>query len=221
MAHGCRDIVGSPVQNDTELTGGDLNCWVNMLWAKNEGIDKHPEWYTPHDLTKESDYGDFQYFLWNMSGNMTGPSFDCPEPCRGSSSSMPWWAWILLALGICCLGPALLLACMCFCCYEMVEGIFGKKEPRSKRSIKKLKPAAQPQAQQMQPMPVATQMQPVPMYQLAPGQPGQMMYAAPGPYAQQPMYYQQPAYAPVPGQQAAYQQVPNYAQQPPMMQPQQ
>eukprot|EP00448_Togula_jolla_P016618 CAMPEP_0170591810 /NCGR_PEP_ID=MMETSP0224-20130122/12599_1 /TAXON_ID=285029 /ORGANISM="Togula jolla, Strain CCCM 725" /LENGTH=253 /DNA_ID=CAMNT_0010915693 /DNA_START=72 /DNA_END=833 /DNA_ORIENTATION=- len=229
----CQGLVGPPVKNDTTLSDAEKNCWVNTYWAKEVGIKEHPEWYVPHGLTEESDYADFQRFLYNNSGNHTGPSYNCTDPCAaaGSSSAMPWWAWVLLTLGICCLGPALCLACMCFCCYEMVEGIFGKKEPKkNKRSIKKLKPSAQqPQGQQMQmmPAPVATQMQPVPMYQLAPGQPGQpgqMVYAAPGQYAQQqPMYYQQPGYAPMPmpAQQPVYQQVPTYAQQPPQQQPQQ
>jgi len=60
-------------------------CYDNLMWAKNTGLDLHPEWYTGFPgLTVNSSVSDFQYVLHSkvVSGNGTG--WQCPLPCTST-----------------------------------------------------------------------------------------------------------------------------------------
>jgi len=63
------------------------------------------------------------------------------------SGGWPWWAWLLLVLGVCVALPCLALCCAAALCYEAVsfilDPIFGGKKPqKKKRAVKK--PVAAP-----------------------------------------------------------------------------
>eukprot|EP00448_Togula_jolla_P012949 CAMPEP_0170595988 /NCGR_PEP_ID=MMETSP0224-20130122/14862_1 /TAXON_ID=285029 /ORGANISM="Togula jolla, Strain CCCM 725" /LENGTH=567 /DNA_ID=CAMNT_0010920219 /DNA_START=55 /DNA_END=1758 /DNA_ORIENTATION=- len=83
----CRDVVGPPLATGVVLTPKENNCWFNLLWAKNTGVHEKNWWYAPHGLTPQSPYADFQYFLYNKSGNGVGPTYDCFLPCTSSFTS--------------------------------------------------------------------------------------------------------------------------------------
>lgn len=60
-------------------------CYYNLMWAKNTGLDLHPEWYSGFPgLTVNSSLNDFQYVLHTklVSGNGTG--WQCPMPCQST-----------------------------------------------------------------------------------------------------------------------------------------
>jgi len=60
----------------TALPGED--CYIQTLWAKNQGIYEHPEWYG--SLTKSSSFESFQNYL------RTVQHADCPKPCMGNEA---------------------------------------------------------------------------------------------------------------------------------------
>jgi len=89
----CKDILGPPLAPDASLTPQENNCWTHLVWAKNTGIYTRSEWYIPYGLTSLSPYADYQYFLYNMSGNAVGPTFDCPLPCNSKFSKTIYQEW--------------------------------------------------------------------------------------------------------------------------------
>ncbi|CAJ1344812.1 unnamed protein product, partial [Effrenium voratum] len=61
---GCHDVVPGE--------GGP--CWRAIMWAKNVGMPRHPQWYA--GMTEDSPLWKFQFMAWNT----THPS--CPRPCN-------------------------------------------------------------------------------------------------------------------------------------------
>jgi hypothetical protein len=78
----------------------------------------------------------------------------------------PWWAWLLVFIGICCALPCCGLLCSAFLCYESVACIFGKsaKPAKKKRALKKTIETPAPAAPTARPTPVATTTVPMPVY---------------------------------------------------------
>eukprot|EP00448_Togula_jolla_P013177 CAMPEP_0170602668 /NCGR_PEP_ID=MMETSP0224-20130122/18512_1 /TAXON_ID=285029 /ORGANISM="Togula jolla, Strain CCCM 725" /LENGTH=562 /DNA_ID=CAMNT_0010927519 /DNA_START=39 /DNA_END=1728 /DNA_ORIENTATION=+ len=77
----CKDVLGPPAEAQAELAPAENKCWVNLLWAKTAGVYERNDWYAPHGLSPSSSYADYQYFLWNKSGNGVGPTYSCRLPC--------------------------------------------------------------------------------------------------------------------------------------------
>jgi hypothetical protein len=56
-------------------------CWVNVMWAKTDGIDQHPEWYD--GLTASSSMAEFQAALHARGLG------DCEAPCQSKEHELP------------------------------------------------------------------------------------------------------------------------------------
>lgn len=56
-------------------------CWVNVMWAKTDGIDRHPEWYP--GLNAGSSLAEFQATL---HAHGLG---DCAAPCQSEERKLP------------------------------------------------------------------------------------------------------------------------------------
>ncbi|CAK0820010.1 unnamed protein product [Prorocentrum cordatum] len=56
-------------------------CWVNVMWAKTDGIDRHPEWY--EGLSASSSMAEFQAMLHSRGLG------DCEAPCHSKEHKLP------------------------------------------------------------------------------------------------------------------------------------
>lgn len=243
----CYTVTGADTQADHQ------ECYTNVLWAKQTGILTQANLYVNYTgLTEASSNSAFQCVLWLKGQNGIeangAEGHNCSEPCQAypewgchgntsavggvtgaapgneESGGFPWWGWLLIVLGICCVCPCLALMCASFLCYEAVAFILdplcgGKNKPqKKKRAVKK--PIVAPEAPAAVapattsyvwvPAPVATTAVPMPVYTAAPVT---TAYAAPMVTTAQPvttavappMMYAAPAgsvsYAPAFGQQ--------------------
>jgi len=62
-----------------------------------------------------------------------------------SEDGWPWYAWMLIGVGLCCCVPLLGLACSAFMCYESVSWLFeGSDKPERKRRSRAVKGSLSP-----------------------------------------------------------------------------
>jgi len=60
-------------------------CYQNILWAKETGLEKKPEWYSDFpSLNVNSSNNDFQYVLHAKIASGEGTGWECPLPCSSS-----------------------------------------------------------------------------------------------------------------------------------------
>merc|ERR1712048_181865 len=80
------DMVVPACAEITSVSPGQ--CYQNILWAKQTGLDKKPEWYADFpSLNVNSSNNDFQYVLHHKIESGDGTGWECPLPC--SSSFIP------------------------------------------------------------------------------------------------------------------------------------
>jgi len=169
--------------------------WAKITGS--QGADTK-QWYVNYStVTNESSVAAWQCVLYQKSVNplLTGgeESHNCSKACnfnvdcvavpaptpapaavvkdvatKKSDGGMPVWGWVLIVLGVCCVGGAVA---------AYVLGVFEGKAPKKKRAIKKVvePPAAAPAAPVAMFSPVITTSVPMPVYTMAP----QVTYAAP------------------------------------------
>jgi hypothetical protein len=170
------DLFGTPVgQNFSIDEMKAMKCSEAMIWAKEIGIEQHPDFYvnfTDDGLMKNSSWQDFQCALYTMKGDdEAGTGWNCTYPCTSSlpqcppptpsgdkdlagegtpssGSGFPWWAIALIALFVIGLIAVGIMYAM---------GMFGKKEgsKKKKRAVKPTKAAAAPAAPDPAPAPPA------------------------------------------------------------------
>lgn len=70
LHHGGHSSCPEPCDLCRTVVEGE-QCYTDVAWAMNHGIDMHPEWYT--GLSSNSTQEEFQAFL--------SDKFECPSPC--------------------------------------------------------------------------------------------------------------------------------------------
>jgi hypothetical protein len=152
-----------------------MKCSTAMIWAKEHGIDTHPEFYKNiTGLKANSSWADYQCALFTMKGGaQAGTGWNCTYPCTSTlpecpaptlvdvddkdlagagkepeedaGSGFPWWAGLLIAVLVIGLIAAGIMYAMGMCGAKETGKRAPKKKKRATKPAEKATPAPAPE----------------------------------------------------------------------------